>query len=290
MLAFVLMLAFTMISCASTEKEKDEEPFLIAIAWTDNTSSFSRHEEFLAGRGDQVIMLTKTTSDDLEYYSDGTLSDDYKRYDFSLTEEAVDILMSTSSINIDSIIDEADLVVFSGGEDISPYIYKEDFLLDEWIYNPERDSSDLLTLRYAIDNGIPVLGLCRGMQLISAYEGGSIIRDIPAYKEERGEAGRYDHRSEDDKYTFHPIEMAEGSFLDGLEITDVASYHHQAVSMDDGFNIAATYNGIIEAFEIPEDRIFALQFHPEYFSDHKESEEWRQSLAVLDRIKEMVRK
>lgn len=257
----------------------------VGIAWRGDTASpsFSRVVKYLEAAGAEVVVLEKATTEDLAYYKDGSLSDDYLQFDFSLTEEAVGIIGNTERINVPESLDKVDLIVFTGGEDLSPFFYNSDYLSDDPIYNPDRDASDYLTLRLAEEKEIPVFGICRGMQLLAVYSGASLIIDLPQYFSERGEYG-YSHRSEDGSYTFHSLSFIEHSFLSGLVGENVASSHHQAVDPENKgkCRILALCEDVAEAIEIPFSApAFGIQFHPEYYADYPESREWKESVSLL---------
>ena len=147
-------------------------------------------------------------------------------------------------------------------------------------YNAERDVSDYLTMSYCLDNDIPVMGLCRGMQMLSVISGAEMIQDLPAYFAESGIKYDYQHRNEKKSadsyrdYAHHDVTVEINSHLYWLTDSDVLhavpSWHHQAVKNVDNTRLMVTgyteTNGlrIIEAVERT-DKTFAvgLQFHPE---------------------------
>ena len=184
------------------------------------------------------------------------------------------------------------MIVFTGGEDISPYLYDDSYLADEPIYNPDRDISDFLTLRLALDREIPVFGICRGMQLLAIYSGASLITDIPSLYENDDEAA-YRHRSNDGGYTFHYVTVEEDSILSILKNEKVASSHHQAIDAASGgeYKVLAVDGDIIEAIEIPSSSFaYGIQFHPEYNSDYKDKKEWKVSLELQSRVIDKIDK
>ncbi len=140
-----------------------------------------------------------------------------------------------------------------------------------WI--PERDRFEVRLLDYAFKNGLPVLGICRGMQLINCELGGTLMEDIVA-------AGKPNHdKIEGVKDREHEVFVKEGSLLN--EIVEagsgtINSSHHQSIERPGkGLVVAAiSADGVAEAIE-PEDKkgnafLLGVQWHPERMGD-KES-------------------
>ena len=92
--------------------------------------------------------------------------------------------------NAEDAVKDIGFVVFTGGEDISPSLFYEPEpwhgVVEEIDYNAERDVSDYLTMSYCLDHDIPVLGSCRGMQMLAVVSGAEIMQDIPSYFLEHG--------------------------------------------------------------------------------------------------------
>jgi len=183
----------------------------------------------------------------------------------------------------------ADGIIISGGPDVNPGLYGKASETDrcENIDN-RRDTLELSMIRYAMENDIPLLGICRGHQILNVANKGSLIIDIPS---------DYDttiiHRKGGD----HMVRIIEGTLLSDLLVPDsglVNSSHHQAVeNLAPGFRVAAIApDGIIEAIE-PVDRdghpfILGVQWHPETLV--QESENHPFSLPILTRFMEEVHK
>ncbi len=158
-------------------------------------------------------------------------------------------------------------LILTGGVDIYPELYCDwDTAETKGTYNPERDGFELKILEMAIAAEKPVLGICRGVQLINVYFGGSLIYDI---LDQRGT----DHsRFTDGSPRFHEIRIFERTLLHeitGESSGTVNSYHHQAVDrLGNGLTPnCRTPDGIVEGveYEDPLDKPFLLgiQWHPE---------------------------
>jgi putative glutamine amidotransferase len=183
----------------------------------------------------------------------------------------------------------ADGIIISGGPDVNPGIYGKAQEKDrcESIDN-RRDSLELRMIKYAIENKIPLLGICRGHQILNVANKGSLIIDIPS---------DYDttiiHRRGGD----HMVKIVEGTLLSELITPDsglVNSSHHQAVeTLAPGYRATAfARDGIIEAIEPVEPDghpfILGVQWHPETLI--RESENHPFSLPILLRFVEEVHK
>lgn len=167
----------------------------------------------------------------------------------------------------DAVLAALDGVIFSGGEDIAPAWYGEEILNETVHIDAVRDHSDSLLARAALASGKPILGICRGEQLLNVIMGGSLYQDIPTQIPQTvGHSGGATNR----------IALEGESFLSRLFGTDsllVNSYHHQAVKDPaPGIRITAhSDDGITEAYE--NNQVWAVQFHPEKMLQ-KGDEKW----------------
>lgn len=156
-------------------------------------------------------------------------------------------------------------LLLTGGGDIDPDHYGEQPIRELGAIQPERDTTELALARAALAADLPILGICRGHQVLAVAGGGTMIQDIPhqwpdAIKH-RQEAPRW--------YPSHAVSVTAGTLLERLlggPALRVNSFHHQAVrTLPEGWVASAIApDGIIEALEVP-DRRFALsvQWHPE---------------------------
>jgi putative glutamine amidotransferase len=150
-------------------------------------------------------------------------------------------------------------LVATGGGDVDPARYGGPPRADLKGVDPERDAGELAALVAAREAGRPVLGICRGIQLLAVAAGGSLIPDLV-------EAGYADHWQEERQYeTVHELKVQAGSRAERSigSATGVNSIHHQGVA-DPGDGLAVTAwapDGLIEAMEGP--GVLAVQWHPE---------------------------
>lgn len=159
-----------------------------------------------------------------------------------------------------------DGLLLLGGGDLAPAYYGEDAIPQTQPPEVARDRLELDLLREALDDDLPLLGICRGLQMLNVALGGTLVQDIPAQlpgalNHEMSSGGHEDRR--------HPIAIEPGSRLAaiiGATQHPVNSYHHQAIGRlgAQARAVARTEDGVVEAIELPE-RPFALavQFHPE---------------------------
>lgn len=292
--------------------ETDASPLVIGVAWRPDSKnpSYSSVVDYFSSAGFEVVLLDKTTTPFLEYYEDGSLSDSNLNLDFSLSQECVETLdkacVDPYGIVVPSQLADVDLVVFSGGEDISPSLYGKPFdlesvdLSDTYAYNAERDVSDYLLMRYCMANDIPLLGICRGMQMLAVANGYRLIEDLPTYYAELNVSDPVVHRSPSGGTVLHEVFFEEsdshGLFEQG-ESFPVASFHHQAVDSSSfdapgvsflAFDTTGDVR-IAEAMEL-EDKTFAigLQFHMEYFFDHPLEPGAERSRAFVEALHSVI--
>ena len=166
-----------------------------------------------------------------------------------------------------SLLDTLDGLVLSGGADIDPdYLGEEP--LDCISVNPRRDAQELMLVRLAVDRQIPILGICRGIQMLTAALGGKLYQDI---KTQHGVSCIEHSQTIARGLPSHDVRIEKGSLLHtlmGTETLAVNSFHHQAVKeVPQGFRVTAmSVDGIIEAMESTAFRtILGVQWHPECF-------------------------
>ena len=165
------------------------------------------------------------------------------------------------------LLDRLDGVIFSGGGDINPLLLGEEPVKELHSITPERDQQELLLARLAYDRQIPMLGICKGIQIINAAFGGTLYQDIHTQME----GVRIKHcQDQDRRYPSHQVSITKGSILEKLFGTELAvnSFHHQACKEPaPGLKVTAmSSDGVIEAIESNEFKsIMGVQWHPETF-------------------------
>lgn len=161
-----------------------------------------------------------------------------------------------------------DALLLSGGQDVDPLIYGQEPHEKLANISPERDAFELLLLRAAVELKKPVMGICRGSQIMNAYFGGTLFQDN-SMKE-----GAYIKHAQaaNPQQPIHHVYVEEMSFLaQAVGETEflINSFHHQSIDkVAPGFKaVAKSKDGIVEAIEATGDHfMFAVQWHPEMMS------------------------
>jgi putative glutamine amidotransferase len=151
-------------------------------------------------------------------------------------------------------LENAKLVIFTGGEDINPAIYGQPNKFSHFF--PQRDTAEIEVLRRSLIMGKKMLGVCRGHQLINAYLGGILVQDITFQL-------NVVHNSD------HNLEIVDvGGIIPNVFTTHVNSMHHQGVvKCGDGLTPTTYWKGVYESTENKD--ILTTQFHPEWMSEHE---------------------
>ena len=164
-------------------------------------------------------------------------------------------------------LEALDGIIFSGGGDINPLYLGEEPVRELHSVTPIRDQQELLLARMAYDRQIPMLGICKGIQIIAAAMGGTLYQDINTQLP----TVNIKHSQDLDRGTAsHRISIEQDSLLYNMFGSELAvnSFHHQAVrEVPQGFKVSAlSSDGVIEAIESTEFKsIIGVQWHPECF-------------------------
>ena len=164
-----------------------------------------------------------------------------------------------------AVVARLDGLVISGGADVDPSLYGEEPHARASGWRPDRDAWELALLTVADEVGLPVLGVCRGMQLMAVHAGGALDQHTPDL------VGHDEHSPGGDAYGSVSVAVSPGSRLAALVGAEVAAscHHHQSVRSAPGFTpVATAADGTLEAIELPGDRFcVAVQWHPETVAD-----------------------
>ena len=166
----------------------------------------------------------------------------------------------------DAALDPLDALVLAGGADVDPAAYGAEPHHCTTGTRPERDAAEIPLARRALERDIPVLGICRGMQLLNVALGGTLIQHLP------DDVGHGDHRRHLGSFedADHDVRLAPGSLAAracGELLHATKSHHHQAVDrLGDGLVASgwSVLDDLVEAIEAPDARwALGVQWHPE---------------------------
>lgn len=193
---------------------------------------------------------------------------------------------------LEKVMNDLDGIVISGGADVAPQAYNEMPLRPEWSGDADRDAYELEVIRLAFENDVPVLGICRGHQLLNVAFGGTLYQDIATQTQ-----AKIAHRDAVEyEKNHHDVVIPKASTLHdfyGVEEGRVNSVHHQSVKdLAEGFRVEArsAENNIVESILWEGDAFLrGVQWHPEFQHSHESEllktepliEEFKQ--AILER-------
>lgn len=200
------------------------------------------------------------------------------------------VLLTYDECATELIVDEMlDGLLLIGGEDISPESGGASKYTPGYQYCVERDTFELELVKYGIKKGLPILGICRGMQVLFSATGGKIIYDV----EEENQSG-LKHRLSILEPSFHDVNIFSDSKLFdicGQNKIHVTSYHHQGIrwspEQDALWKISAkSEDGIIEAIELKDAKyILGVLWHPEI----KNNQTTSQDNIIRDFVLKLIR-
>ena len=172
---------------------------------------------------------------------------------------------------IPQLLDRIDALIMSGGGDVEPHRYGQERHEKVWKTNFDRDEFELALIHAAHERKMPVLAICRGVQVVNVAYGGTLIQDIPSA------IGSKDHDVIGHAvYDGHqPVTVSADSKIakaTGETEMMVNSIHHQAIDrIADGFHpVAWAGDGVIEGIQHEDDgwEFFGVQWHPEFLGDN----------------------
>ncbi|PWN02955.1 gamma-glutamyl-gamma-aminobutyrate hydrolase [Nocardioides silvaticus] len=184
-------------------------------------------------------------------------------------------------------------VVITGGQDVHPAYWGGDTSVvrgidprtDPMVHDPERDAYEIALVRAAQERGIPVLGVCRGMQVLNVALGGTLVPDLAP--------GSVSHLSPEtaptDGTVDHLVSFEAGSVAASLFDGDVVtnSWHHQAVDRCGAGVVVTgrTSDGVVEVIEVLGQPVLGVQWHPEWMKSTDPTLTWvvREAAQLLQR-------
>ena len=173
---------------------------------------------------------------------------------------------------IKKMIENVDGVIMTGGVDIHPFRFNEEPNPKIGEISKERDDFDFLIMKHAFEKNKPIFGICRGIQLINVFFGGTLIQDINSQKNTNILHSQTAPRD----VATHKIKIKKDSVIFDIfgKSAEVNSFHHQAIGkLSKDFKITSAANdGIIESIEFKKkDRfILGVQWHPECMTEKDE--------------------
>lgn len=231
----------------------------------------------------KLIGITPLYDDKMDSY---WMLPNYMKMIENLGHTAVMLPLTTNCKELDKLISLCDGFIISGGQDISPSMYNEKkspLCGDECI---KRDEMDSYILAKAIENDIPVLGICRGLQLINTHLNGTLYQDLEF---EFSDSTSHQMIKPYDR-KWHNVKIVKNSLLYSIlnkEEIGVNSYHHQGIKkLGDNLDVMAyASDGLVEAIRLKDKNfIVGVQWHPE-FSYHNDENSYLIAKAFINAIK-----
>ena len=179
------------------------------------------------------------------------------------------LLVPPDAEGIEETLDALDGLLLSGGNDLDPQSYGAEAHPETNGLRPERDGGELALLQAALERDMPVLAVCRGLQVLNVARGGDLVQHLPE------QVGHEEHRAVKGVFSDHGVRVDESSRLGaviGGEVPAVKSHHHQGLGrVGEGLRETAwAEDGTIEAVEDPEKRFaVGVLWHPEAGDDAK---------------------
>jgi putative glutamine amidotransferase len=285
-LLIIPIIIILFVACQGRKNTTVDEPVRIGIAWRADTLSefYTNVVRAIEEAGAEPVLLPQVRMNDFAYI-DSTLAPTYTDENGVLLQQYADMVkQGYTNSNVSTSIRGVDAVVFTGGEDIAPSLLLQPEpwhgIEAEKDYNATRDISDYLTMMYCLDKDMPLMGFCRGMQMLVVVSGGTIIQDIPTYFAQQGKPYCNEHRNPSEPDTYRDYAPHDVNVIDTASwlyrivgsstVHGAPSWHHQAAGSVAGTSLRVTGTtptggiDIIEAVQRT-DKSFAvgLQYHPE---------------------------
>ena len=202
--------------------------------------------------------------------SNSKLAENYYKSIVAVGGVPVIIPVTDDLATIEAIVGRLDGILLSGGGDMHPRYYNEEPIPENGIPDELRDRYDVTLIKSAVEYQLPVLGICRGMQVINTVFGGSLYQDINVQYADKKPMCH--SQNEERSVTTQTASVVTDSLLYSIvscNTLPINSIHHQAVKrIADGFRaVAFADDGICEAIESLYYPILGVQWHPEHLSE-----------------------
>lgn len=175
------------------------------------------------------------------------------------------LLVPPDEEGIEEVLNALDGLVFSGGNDLSPESYGAEADPATNGTNPARDRGELALLTAALERDLPVLAICRGVEVLNVARGGDLVQHLPDV------VGHEEHRAVVGEFSEHAVRVDVSSRI-GEVRGAVKSHHHQGLGrIGDGLReVAWAEDGVVEAVEDPEKPfLVGVLWHPEAGEDQR---------------------
>jgi putative glutamine amidotransferase len=208
------------------------------------------------------------------------------------SEEGTTVIKLSHHTNNLGDIDQCDGIILSGGEDVHPRFYhKEEYLEFCHEIDEKRDEFEWKVLEYTERNKLPLLGICRGLQVANVFFGGTLIPDIPSF-------GKFNHSKTGDADRYHTVHIDPNSHLKTIfnaSSGEINSAHHQSADLIGKGLVsnAVSQDGVIEGLERKNKDshsfLMLVQWHPERMNDQESVFTKNLKKSFLEEVKRGVK-
>jgi putative glutamine amidotransferase len=175
------------------------------------------------------------------------------------------VLVPPDEEGIDEVLDALDGLIFSGGNDLTPESYGAEADPQTAGTNPARDRGELALLTAALEREMPVLAICRGLEVLNVVRGGDLVQHLPDV------VGHEGHRVIAGEFSDHGVRVDPSSRIERVS-GEVKSHHHQGLGkIGDGLReVAWAEDGVVEGLEDPDKPfVVGVLWHPEAGEDQR---------------------